>query len=150
MRRLFLVAVSVATISVPVSFVAVGLASPAGAATGVACKKLTGSLNGSGTFTVSKCTPKNKQNTKATGLTSSLATGSGSITWSPSHGTTSLSVSFSPSGTSCPKGSTEYVISGTVTGGSSTYTANGDAVSASVCVSGSEKFSLVKHTSMHL
>ena len=148
MRRLFLVAVSVATVSVPVSFVAVGLASPAGAATGVACKKLSGSF--SGNFTVSKCTPKSKQNTKATGLTSALAGGSGSITWSPSGGTTTLSVTFSPSGTSCKKGSTEYVISGSVSGGTSTYTSSGDAVSAEVCVTSSEKFSLVKHTSMHL
>ena len=148
MRRLFLVAVSVATISVPVSFVAIGLASPAGAASGVACKKLSGTITGN--FTVSKCTPKNKQNTKATGATSGLAGGSGSITWSPSHGTTALSVTFSQSGTSCPKGSSEYVISGSVTGGTSTYTASGDAVSASVCVTGSGKFSLVKHTSMHL
>jgi hypothetical protein len=150
MRRLFLVAVSVATISVPVSFVAVGLASPAGAASGVACKKLSGSLNGSGTFTVSKCTPKNKQDTKATGATASLATGSGSITWSPSHGTTSISATFTQSGTSCKKGSSEYVISGSVTGGTSTYTASGDAVSADVCVTNAGKFSLVKGTSMHL
>ena len=148
MRRLFLVAVSVATISVPVSFVAVGLASPAGAASGVACKKLSGTI--SGNFTVSKCTPKNKKNTKATGATASLAGGSGSITWSPSHGTTSISVSFTQSGTSCPKGSSEYVISGSVSGGTSTYTASGDAVSANVCVTGGGKFSLVKHTSMHL
>jgi hypothetical protein len=41
-------------------------------------------------------------------------------------------------------------VTGSVTGGSSTYTSSGDAISADVCAAGSGKLSLVKGTSMHL
>jgi hypothetical protein len=114
----------------------------------VACKKLSGSAVGN--FTVSKCTPKNKKDKKATGASSALATGSGTITWSPSKGTTTVSLSETQSGSSCPKGSSEYVVTGSVTGGTSTYTSTSDTVSANVCLSSSGKLSLVKGTSMHL
>jgi len=148
MRRLFLIAATVTTVSLPASFMAVGLSTPAGAASPPACAKLSGTATG--TFTLSKCTPKNKQNSKATGSGPALATGGGTITWSPSGGTTAISVTFTQSGSSCKKGSTEYVVSGSVTGGTSTYTASGQTVSADACVSGSGALSLVKHTKMVL
>jgi len=148
MRRVFLVVASVTAMALPVSLAAVSLSTPAGAASGVACKKLTGTATGN--FTVTKCTPKSKQNKKATGSSTSLATGSGTITWSPSHGTTTVSLSETQSGSSCPAGSTEYVVTGSVTGGTSTYTSAGDAVSGDVCLSGTGKLTLVKGTSMTL
>ncbi len=148
MRRIFLVVASMTAVSLPVSLAAVSLSTPAGAASGVACKKLTGTATGN--FTVTKCTPKSSKNKKATGMSTSLATGSGTLTWSPSGGTTTVSLSESQSGTSCKAGSTEYVVTGSVTGGTSTYTSSGDAVSGDVCLSGSGKLSLVKGTSLHL
>ena len=150
MKRLFLIAATVATVSLPVSFVAAGLsATSAGAAAPPACAKLSGTI--SGNFTVTKCTPKSKTNKKATGSSASLATGGGTITWSPSHGTTTLNVSFTQAATNhCTKGGTEYDVTGSVTGGTSTYTASGQSVSAEACASGSGKLSLVKHTKMEL
>jgi hypothetical protein len=148
MRRFVLIVAVVTTLAVPASIASVALSGPAWASSGVACKKLSGPI--SGNFTVSKCTPKNSKNKKATGASSALATGSGSITWSPSHGTTTISISVNQSGTSCPKGSSEYVVTGSVTGGSSTYTSKNDPVSAEACASASGKLSLVKGTSMDL
>jgi len=52
----------------------------------------------------------------------------------------------SPGQGACAAGSTEEDISGNVTGGTSTYTAVGDVVSAQICVSSSGKLSLVKGT----
>jgi hypothetical protein len=147
MRRVFIGLAALSAVALPVTVTAVTLsASPAGAATPVACKKLSGSASGS--FTISKCTPKNKADKSAKGASSTLATGSGDVTWSPSGGTTAVSISFTQSGSSCPK-ATEYVISGSVTGGTSTYTASGQTISADVCLKGS-KLSLVKGTSMDL
>ena len=147
MRRVFIGLAALSAAALPITVTAVAFtASSAGAATPVACKKLSGTI--SKTFTISKCTPKSSSNKTAKGSSSSLATGGGSITWAPSKGTTTVSISFTQSGTSCP-GASEYVISGSVTGGSSTYTANGQSVSADVCVKGS-KLSLVKGTSMDL
>jgi hypothetical protein len=148
MRRVFIGLAALSAAALPITVTAVTIsATPAGAATPVACKKLSGSDTGS--FTVKKCTPKNKADKSASGTSSSLATGGGTITWSPSGGTTTVSISFTASGSSCPKAS-EYVISGTVTGGTSTYTASGQTVSAEVCVASSGKLSLVKGTSMDL
>ena len=148
MRRLFLVVATITTLAVPASIASVALSGPAWASSGVACKKLSGTI--SGNFTVTKCTPKSSKNKKAVGSSLNLAGGGGTITWSPSGGTTSLNVSFTQSGSSCAKGSSEYVVSGTVTGGSSTYTSTNDPVSAEACVTGSGKLSLVKGTSMDL
>jgi hypothetical protein len=148
MRRLLLVVATVTTLAVPASIASVALSGPAWASSGVACTKLSGKI--SGNFTVTKCTPKNKKDKKATGSSLSLAGGGGTITWSPSKGTTVLSVSFTESGSSCPKGSSEYVVTGSVTGGTSTYTSSGDPVSADACVSGGGKLTLVKGTSMDL
>jgi hypothetical protein len=92
-----------------------------------------------------------KTNKTATGSGTALAGGGGTITWSPSGGTTELSVSFNPAATNkCTKGNTEYIVSGTVSGGTSTYTAAGQTVLADACVSGSGKLSLLKHTKMDL
>jgi hypothetical protein len=148
MRRLLLAVTLGTALAVPASFVTVNLlSSSAGAATAPSCKKLTGGETK--TFKISSCTPKSANNKSASGSSVSLATGGGTIKWSPSKGgTTTVSVSFTQSGTSCP-GGTEYVVSGSVTGGTSTYTATGQSVSADVCVKGG-KLSLVKGTSMDL
>jgi hypothetical protein len=148
MRRVFIGLAALSAAALPVTVTAVTLsASPAGAATPVSCKKLSGTDTGS--FTVSKCTPKSSANKSAKGASSGLESGKGSIKWTPSKGTTTVSISFKASGSSCPKAS-EYAISGSVTGGTSTYTASGQTVSADVCVASSGKLSLVKGTSMDL
>ncbi|HXQ61242.1 MAG TPA: IPT/TIG domain-containing protein [Acidimicrobiales bacterium] len=109
-------------------------------ASSVQCAKLTGSATG--TMTISKCTPKVAGNKSAT------ATAFGStVTWKSSGQTTDESNGMSSPGQgACAAGSTEEDISGNVTGGTSTYTAVGDVVSAQICVSSSGKLSLVKGT----
>ncbi len=111
----------------------------------VQCAKLTGKA--SGTMTISKCTPKLAANRSAT----SAASGS-TLTWKGSGQTTveSLNATSSPGQGGCPAGSVEQDISGSVTGGTSTYTAVGDAVAAQTCVSGSGALSLVKGTTFSL
>ena len=148
MKRFFLITATVATVALPVSFVAVGFSSPAFASSGVACAKLAGTVTGK--FTISKCTPKNKKNKTASGSSTALASGGGTITWKPSKGTTTLNVTFGEaSSNACTGGATQYNVSGSVTGGTSTYTANGDAVSAEACVNGN-KITLVPGTKMDL
>lgn len=147
MRRLFLAMTATLALAVPASLVAIGSTAPAGAASSVSCKKLTGSATG--TFTISKCSPKSKTNKTASGTSANLATGGGTITWSPSNGTTTVTVTFNQATTNgCKKGSTEYDVQGSVTGGNSTYTKVGDAVSGRACLSGSGALSLVKKTSL--
>jgi hypothetical protein len=114
------------------------------AASGVACSKVSGTAGGTVTF--SKCTPSSSSDKKASasGLT-------GSLTWTPSGGTTVTSLSeSSPGQGSCKKNSVEEDLYGSVVGGTSTYTATGDPVSASVCVASSGKVSLVKGTTFAL
>ena len=111
----------------------------------VQCAKLSGSATG--TLTVSKCAPKSAANRSAT-----LPPLSGTFTWSKSRQTTvgSLSDPTSPGQGGCKPGSTEYDYSGLVTGGTSTYTAVGDAISAQTCVSSAGALSLVKGTTFDL
>jgi len=150
MRR-FLVAITAMTvIALPASVAAVSLSSPASAAaasSAVSCKKLTGNI--SGNITISKCKPKSKTNKSASAPATSLASG-GTITWASSGQTTTVSLTVTQEGTACPKGDTEYVVSGSVTGGSSTYTKSGDAVAGEACLTGSGNLSLVKKTSITL
>jgi len=105
----------------------------------VQCAKVTGTATVK--MTISNCTPKVATYKSA----NSVAFGS-TFTWKGSGQTTveSLNSTFSPGQGACATGSTEEDVSGTVTGGSSTYTAAGDAVSATLCVSPSGKLSLVK------
>jgi pectin methylesterase-like acyl-CoA thioesterase len=149
MRRLA-VAVALATsLVVPTAVLFATASGTAGAATAPSCKTLKGTA--AGNFTISKCSPKNKQNKTASGSSVSLATGGGTINWSPSTQTTTVSVSFTQASdnTGCKNGATKYDVSGSVTGGSSTYTASGQSISAEVCLAGSN-LSLAKGTVMTL
>ena len=151
MRRLFLAAVAVAAVTIPVTVVTSGIGTPAWAATSsVTCKTLTGTVAGNVTF--SKCTPKSKTNKSASAPSASLEgeTG-GTLTWTKSGQTTVIKVSTkSPGQGGCSTGSTEYDATGTVTGGTSTYTHVGDVVSARLCLSASDTLTLVKKTTASL
>jgi hypothetical protein len=107
---------------------------------GVTCAHVTGSF--SGTMKLTACTPASNTNRVA----STVAIGS-TLTWSTSGQTTVESLdSSSPGQGACRLHSTELDISGAVTGGTSTYTAIGDVVSASLCESKTGHLSLVKGT----
>jgi hypothetical protein len=111
----------------------------------VQCAKVTG--NATGTMAISKCKPK------AAGYKSATATAfGGTLTWKTSGRTTvaSLDDTSSPGQGACPAGDTEEDVSGSVSGGTSTYTATGDTVAAQLCVSPSGKLSLVKGTTFGL
>jgi hypothetical protein len=145
-HRLLVVAATAIALSIPASVVVVGVSSPAFAASSITCKGLAGTA--SGTVTVSKCTPKSKTNTSASGAAASLVSG-GTITWTPSKQTTVTKLTVtSPGQGGCKKGSTEEDAKGSVTGGTSTYTHKGDVVSIRACFASSTgKLSLVKGTS---
>jgi hypothetical protein len=149
-RRLLVVVALATSTVVPAAVLFTAGSGTAGAATPPSCKKLSGTATGN--FTISKCSPKNKQNKTATGTSSSLESGSGTITWSPSGQMTNVSVTFTQasSNTGCSGGTTKYNISGSVTGGSSTYTASGQSISAQVCVTTTLSFTLAKKTVMTL
>ena len=103
----------------------------------VACSKVTGTVGGS--MTVSKCSPASTGNVKAV-----LDPTGTFFTWSKSGQTTAVSLTFTNVGQgACPKGRTEYDISGGVTGGTSTYTTLGDTVYGATCAARSGKFVLV-------
>lgn len=152
MRRLLLATTAVVAFAIPASFAAMAaMPGTAGAATAPTCKKLSGSVTG-GSITITKCSPKNKSYKTATGSVSTLESGSGNISWN-GGATTAVSVTFTQDASStCPKGDSEYSISGSVTGGSSgnTYTASGQSISAQVCVTSTLSFSLLKKTVMDL
>jgi hypothetical protein len=149
MRRLLLASTAVVTLAVPAGFVIAATSpSTAWASSGVTCKSLKGTITGS--FTVSKCTPKSKTNKSATGESTSLAGGSGTLTWSKSGGTTDVSLTINQiTPSTCKKGADEYSVTGSVTGGTSTYTASGDAVSGDACISGNN-ITLLPKTVMDL
>ena len=111
----------------------------------VQCAKLGGSA--AGPVTISKCTPKSSANKSAVSPT--LA---GTFTWSGSALTTvdSLNGLTSPGQGGCKAGSTEYDISGIVTGGTSTYTTVGDTIAARLCRNSSGTLSLVKGTAFSI
>lgn len=134
MHRLIRVAVATAALSIPASVALVGVPAVAGAAgSSVSCASVKGTITGS--VTIGKCTPKNKADKSASGAAASLTSG-GTITWSPSGQTTMTSLTVSSPGQGpCKKNTSEYIATGSVTGGTSTYTHSGDAVSVKVCVS---------------
>jgi hypothetical protein len=144
MRRMFVAVAAAATLAVPAAaFLATS--SPATASSSVSCKKVTGSI--SGTITMKSCTPKDKNNKSLSGIATQLATG-GTLTWSPSNGTTIVGNinTTSPGQGGCKNGSTEYDTTGTVTGGTSTYTHVNDTLTSRTCVTSKGKLSLVKGT----
>jgi hypothetical protein len=146
MRRFILTASVIACLAIPAGLA--GGSSTAFAASSVSCKALKGTIS-SGVITGKGCTPKDKLNKTFTGSTTALAGGTGTLTWSPSAKTTIIHTTVS-GGTSqglCGKGYIEYDATGTVTGGTSTYTHVGDVVSGKACVNGAKgKITLVKGT----
>ncbi len=141
MRRLLLLGVGVAVLAVPVSVLGVVLSSPAGATPGaVTCGKLSGT---SSNITIKKCSPKNKADKKLSGNGAALASG-GSLTWSPSGGTITISAptltGTTPVWGTCKVNAktepevTEFIATGSVVSDTSGYAAPGGAFSASVCL----------------
>jgi hypothetical protein len=134
MRRILLSALMGLGVAVPVG--ATVLAGAPGAAfaagSGVKCSALTGTITGN--VTVSSCTPANKKYASASAATSTLASGGGTVTWTPSGKTTVIAVTFKQAGTACPAGTSEYEAKGSVTGGTAKYTKTGDKVKVDVCV----------------
>jgi hypothetical protein len=144
MRRVVSV---VALMSLPLAALTVGWSGVAGAATGVACSKITGGIAGT-TGTLSGCTDTANTGGKGTFPISALTGGSGSITWNGT-GTTALSgvTATAVTPNKCPSGDTEYKVSGNVSGGTGKALKSikkGWTLSAYVCVTSSGKFSLLK------
>jgi|HubBroStandDraft_1064217.scaffolds.fasta_scaffold99384_1 hypothetical protein len=138
MRRLLLASTAVVTLAVPAGFLVAATSPSTAWASGssVTCKSLKGTITGS--FTVSKCSPKSKTNKSASGSSSSLAGGTGTLTWTKSGQTTDVSLTINQvTPSTCKKGADEYSVTGSVVaGGNSTYTNTGDAVSGDACISG--------------
>jgi len=153
MRRTLAVAVAVAGLAAPASALVWGGTASAGPAhSSIQCNKLSGTI--SGPITIKKCDPKEKAFKQATGSASALVHG-GTLTWSNGETTKVGSLAFTQITTNpaqCPKkGSDEYYTTGTVTGGTSTYTKAGDALSSKTCVIvKTQKLSLAKGTTMSL
>jgi len=150
MRRLLLAVSIVTATAIPSSIAIVGSSSPASAASSVSCTKLSGTITG--TVTITKCTPKSSTNKSASALATSIV-GSGTLTWTTSGGTTDISVGTptSPGQGGCKKGNVEYDITGSVTGGTSTYTAAGDDITGRACLkTATGALSLVKGTALTL
>jgi len=127
------------TIVATVAFSA-AMAAPAGASASVqSCAKASG--NASGNLVLTKCTGGlGKGSAKAT----SLAAG-GTIKWT--NGTTTFTGTPKASGRGvCPKGSTEYVFTGTVTADTSGKVKVGSHVLGKACLSAKGSISLVKHS----
>lgn len=133
-------------VAVPISLASLAFAGPAFAAGTATCSKLSGSVS-SNNASLSGCTDTANTGGSGTVTVSTLESGKGPITWASSHGTTTISIKFTQSGTSCP-GATEYKITGKVTAdtGKATSIKVGSKVSADVCLSSSGSFSLVKKT----
>jgi hypothetical protein len=129
-----MVVAAVVAISVPASVASVVVSTPAWASSSVTCSKFKGVASGAYTFYVKNCTPVGAEKTlsgKGTNLTK--VGGPTTYTWKWNGGaTTIVSLTVVHSGT-CPSGFTGYTDTGTVTGGTSTYTASGDTVQIDVC-----------------
>jgi len=115
---------------------------------GVDCVALSGSL--SKKITIAKCGPTSPKNKSLTGLGSALSSG-GALTWAKSGQTTIVALTSHDEGqASCKTGSTAIVSTGTVTGGTSTYTSAGDHVSITVCETTRGAVTLMKGTTASL
>ena len=113
----------------------------------VTCTKVSGSSTG--TIVVSKCSPKAKTNKSGSFTGTSWAPGgSGTLLWRTSAQSSMFALAdFGQLGQgACKVKSTEEILSGTVTGGTSTYTRTGDPFAFHICVTKHHKVSLVKGT----
>jgi hypothetical protein len=148
MRR-FAVGASAASALMVLATLSIGSFTGAFAISHVTCKKLTGTV--ATNITITTCSPLSSTNKSATAPTSSLASGGGTLKWSPSGKTTIFKGTVtSPSKSGCAVGSTEHDLTGTVTGGTSTYTRKGDVVKGRACLSPTGAISLVPGTSILL
>jgi hypothetical protein len=111
----------------------------------IACSKLSGTLGGS--ITVSGCSPGTAGYAKAV-----LDPTGTFFTWSKSGRTTTVSLGTptSPGQGACAKGHVEYDFSGTVAGGTSSYTTAGDPIYGTTCASKSGKLTLLGGTTFSL
>jgi len=144
MRRVVSV---VALMSLPLAAMTVGWSGVAGAATGVTCTKIAGGIAGT-TGTLSGCSDTANTGGKGTFPIAALTGGSGSITWNKT-GTTALSGVTATATTinKCPSGSTEYEVSGNVSGGTGKALKSikvGWTLQAFVCLTAKGTFSLLK------
>jgi hypothetical protein len=155
MRRLLTGAAVAVALSIPASVAAVGVVSsaPAFASSSITCTSLKGTITG--TVTIGKCTPSGGKGYKsASAPASSLASG-GTLTWTKSGATTTVSLSVtSPGQGGCKKGYVEEDATGSVTAASTTgagIPAVGDATSARACADISNgKITLVKGSTFSL
>ena len=147
MRRVMLGVAALAMMAVPVGVATVTLAPAANAGSSISCTKLSGSI--SGTITIKKCSPKNKLYKSLAG-TATLLAGGGALKWSPGGQTTIVSApsTTSPGQGACKPKHTEYISSGTVTGGTSTYTHAGDTFHSETCVATNGKIALLKGSTL--
>jgi hypothetical protein len=110
----------------------------------IVCGRLAGNLARS--LTVARCTPRSTTERRA-----SLTTDFTTLTWKPSGETTVLSLTAtSPGQGACRTGGTEYDLTGTVVGGTSSYVPAGEAVSGQICLSPRGHVTLVKGTTFDL
>jgi virginiamycin B lyase len=97
----------------------------------VSCSKLSGNVSSSVHFRM--CAPLQKRNRSAS-APGTLFTSGGTLTWKPSGQTSSASLSStSPGRGVCRTNSIELDVTGTITGGTSTYTHTDDPVTIRLC-----------------
>jgi hypothetical protein len=107
----------------------------------VQCAHLSGSLI-TGIMTLSRCTPISTTHRRA-----SLLAGTSDFTWKPSVETTTVSLTLSSPGQGvCSIGRIEVDITGTVLGGTSSYAAVGEPISAQACATRTGRLSLIRGT----
>jgi hypothetical protein len=135
MKRVGTGVAGICAIAVTASLALVAMGGVAYASSSVTCKKVSGTIKTS--FIISSCLPANPKDVTASAPISALATGKGTLIWSPSKQTTMISTKPTVKGQGgCGTGNTEYDVLGTVTGGNSTYTKKGDVVKGRACVNG--------------
>jgi hypothetical protein len=100
-------------------------------ATGVSCKKVSGKITG--TVSISTCSPVVTGYTTLSGQATKLVAG-GTLTWAPNKKTTIIKDTATQKGTGCKAPAKEYDVTGSVTGGTATYTKKGDIIKGRVCV----------------
>jgi len=120
-------------VSIPSPVAAVGISDAKGShvASHVTCTQVKGTITGNITF--KDCTPRSREK-KATILTVSIWVGNGgTLTWNGGK-TTVVSGTYTLGGNACAARDLQINVTGSVTGGTSTYTKKGDVVSGVGCV----------------
>jgi len=103
-------------------------AAKAQGATPVKCKVLTGTIEATGTLT--GCTATD---TGGSGTFPTVPASSATLSWVDGHSTTSSFNYAAGSGTDCPSGGSEFVITGTVTASTAANIVVGDKIKGDVC-----------------